>query len=269
MLKLIAIDLDGTLLDDNKKLQNDNIRALEELHNRGVEIVIATGRSYSSAIPYVKQIKEGIIEFLICNNGTSVYNLIKDEVLVDDCLNSSQVKEILDLADKLENMKIHFLGRDIIYVYSNPVGKYVIEDAYISFLDIKFMSKEELIKSHITKALITTDKEYIKEVFSSIPKEYFEKYNIVNSAENLIEILNKNADKGHALKAIMDDLNIDKKEVIAIGDQGNDIGMFEVAGKSYAMEASSDFIKSKATHIGPSNNNNGVSKIISEIMEEL
>lgn len=269
MLKLISIDLDGTLLDDNKKLQEENIKALEKLHDRGVEIVIATGRSYASAIPYVKQIKEGIIEFLICNNGTSVYNLFNDEILVDDSLDSAQVKEVFDLEEKLENSKIHFLGGDIIYVYHNPIGKYAIEDAYISFLDIKFMTKEELLESHITKALITADEKYIEEVYSSIPKEYFEKYNIVKSTENLIEILHKNADKGHALKALMDKLNIDKDEVIALGDQGNDIGMFGVAGKSYAMEASSDFIKSKATNVGPSNNNSGVAKIISEIIEEM
>lgn len=269
MVKLIAIDLDGTLLDDNKKLQDENIKALEELHNRGVEIIIATGRSYLSALPYVKQIKDGVIEFLICNNGTTVYNLIKDEQLVDDFLNASQVKEVLDLDDKIDNMKIHFLGGDIIYVYNNPIGKYAIEDAHMSFLDIKFMTKEELVESYITKALITADKEHIEEVFSSIPKNYFEKYNIVNSTENLIEILNKNADKGHALKSIMDDLNINKEEVIAIGDQGNDIGMFAAAGKSYAMGSSSDYIKSKATNIGPSNNDSGVSKIIYEIIKDL
>ncbi|MDO4604571.1 MAG: HAD family hydrolase [Helcococcus sp.] len=267
MIKLIAVDMDGTLLDKNKDLHKKNIEALEKLHEKGVEIVIATGRSYLAAIPYIKQIREGVIEFLICSNGASVFNLITGEKLVDDTLNKSQIEEIIDLTEMLNYANIHFVGDDMIYTYHNPIGKYIIMDGYLSFLEIKLLSKKEIINSKISKALLTAEKDKIEEIISKIPKKYFEKYNIVTSSDNYIEILNKNIDKGHALETIKKKLKINKNSIVAIGDQQNDVGMFNLAGTSYAMKEASDSIKSMVTNIGPSNNNAGVSIIINELID--
>lgn len=267
MLKLIAIDLDGTLLDDDKKLSQKNIRSLERLHDKGVEIVIATGRSYEATMPYINMIKDNVVEFLICNNGATVYNLFTKTILVDDILSKNQIQEIMKLVEELNDIDVHFVGDDKIYTYKNPIGKYIIEDAYISFLNIYFKTKEEIQNSRISKVLITAEEKYISLILSRIPNIYFEKYNIVVSAENYIEILNKNIDKGHALKSLINSLNIESKNVIAIGDQQNDVGMFNIVGVSYAMLEASESIKKQATYIGPSNSDSGIAKIISDIVK--
>lgn len=268
MLKLIAIDMDGTLLDDNKNLSEDNINSLEMLFDRGVEIVIATGRSYEASKPYIDKFKNGVVEYLICNNGATVYNLITKQILVDDFLTENQIREIIDLEETLDEFDIHFVGDDKIYTYKNPIGKYTIEDAYISFLKIYFQTKDMIINNkRITKALITAEENEIERIISNILENYFQKYNIVVSSDNYIEILNKNIDKGHALRRVVESMNLNKEEVVAIGDQQNDIGMFKIAGTSYAMLDASKKIKAQADYVGPSNNESGVAKIISKLIE--
>lgn len=267
MSKLIAIDMDGTLLDDNKILSEKNIEALEKAHNQGFEIVVATGRSYTAAMPFIKQIKQGIVEYLICSNGAIIYNLNKKEIVFNDILSKEQIVELLELNDYLGDTYIHFVNEDTIHAHQNPIGKYVIMDGYLSFLPIKLDSREELSSvKNLNKALITVDEDFIDSTLARIPQEYFKKYNIVKSSENYIEVINQGVDKGHALEKLINKLNIDKSNIVAIGDQQNDLGMFELAGLSYAMSGASDFIKSKATKIGPSNNDSGIAKILGEIL---
>lgn len=269
MLKLIAIDMDGTLLDDNKKMSSENIKALEKLHNDGVEIVIATGRNYVAAKPYIDQINYGVVEFLICNNGATIYNLKNNEILFNNTLSKEQINEIIKLDDYLNDIDFHYVGDDTIYTYKNPIGKYIIMDAYLSFTEINLVSKKELINNkNLNKALMTGDKNNLPKIISRIPKQYFNNYNIVMTSDNYIEILNKDIDKGTALRELMKKLNITKDKVVTIGDQQNDIGMFVASGISYCMKEAPEIVKNKSDFIGPSNNNSGVAKIIYELYEK-
>jgi Cof subfamily protein (haloacid dehalogenase superfamily) len=106
----------------------------------------------------------------------------------------------------------------------------------------------------------------LEEIYPLIPKELFEKYTVVFSAKFFLEFLNKETNKGKALKALCEYLKIDPSEVMAIGDEENDLSMLEYAGHKIAMDNANKKLKDIATYITSSNNDEGVGKAVEKLV---
>jgi hypothetical protein len=115
---------------------------------------------------------------------------------------------------------------------------------------------------NIIKIMIIDEPEILDEAIPKLPKEAYEKYNIVKSTPHFLEIINKNGNKGEGLRALAKHLNISKEEIIAVGDAGNDLEMIEYAGLGVAMENATEDVKKAANYQTTSNNDDGIAKVV-------
>ena len=289
MYKLIAIDLDGTLLDSYGQISEKNKNTIKKAINQGVEVVLTSGRSIMSVKNLADEINAN--NYIICGNGAMIYDLKKGEIIYGNLLNKNKVLQLIQICDensiyysvytkntiitknlnynvlfyhqehanKPDNKQTHIqIVQDIYnYILNSPEEEYiklvVCDDNNIIFNSIIKILKgvkgvDVLDVGHMSRKIIKSG----TEEFSI---EYF-----------YTEINNKNVDKWTALSYLIEKLGIKKEEVITIGDNVNDKIMIENAGLGVAMENSAPDIKQIADVVTSTNNENGVAKIIEEVM---
>jgi len=237
---VLCSDLDGTLLNEKNQISEENLKAIEYFRNNGGKFMIATGRVPEAVRPVIGDIT---IDFpCICHNGCSVYDLEEEKYIEMTPLDEDAVdaaKKIIEISPKsgVEVMTYkgiyvtksnHATDRHLKYEKINFFEADGMENAPKPWLKILFAQEEEdteLIKREIAKTV------------------YWDKYNFAKTYKYYYEIFNKNASKGTALEKICKTYGIDLKNVIAIGDNENDISMLSVAGTGVAVENASEHVK--------------------------
>nr|WP_315362387.1 HAD family hydrolase [Cytobacillus firmus] len=285
MIKCIASDMDGTLLTATQKITPENLEAIKAAQEKGVEVVIATGRSYFEASFVLDE--AGISCPIICANGA--------EVRASDgkVVSSSPLDK--DLAKKAA----YILVQNNVYfeVYTNQ-GTYTIdEDRGVSIIvDIFLSGNPEADIDEVTKAaeerftkgfvhkvnsydeLFNSDEHQIYKLlaFSFEPdflvsaKEELLKLEgmaVSSSGDENLELTSVNAQKGIALEAFVKEKGISLLETMAIGDNYNDLSMFKRAGRSVAMGNADDIIKAQCDVVTSANEESGVAKAIWEVLK--
>lgn len=264
--KLIAIDMDGTLLNTQDKISERNKKALLKAMNNGIHVVIATGRIYKSALYYYKDL--GLNSPIIACNG-AVISSSNGEIIFEKLIDSSSLKELIQLAEE-NDMYYHFYDKDKFYYkttkeeFSNYYRYY--EENYIK-QDIElvsFKSPWDIVDPNSSKyykaVFIDDDIDRLLDFRSKLKD--IKGISVSKSWHNNIEVMNKEVSKGNAVKFLMDALNIDSSQVIAIGDNENDVSMFKVAGLSIAMANGDEIAKKQAHVITASNDEDGVAQAI-------
>ena len=267
--KLICLDMDGTLYDDNHIIPIENINTLKKAHKNGIQIAIATGRLYNFANLYEKEL--GFPITIIGSNGG--YTKYKDEVLIHNTVSEEDLLFMYEVFEKYDlstffNTKNSLISKkdlniDNAYIKGN---KKLSKDKKIKINKTKNL-KETLLnhKNEIIKS-ITIEKNNPKELLL-IEKEFANSKNLqaVYSSPYNLEIYNKTVSKANGIKAIIDKLGIKREEVIAIGDGDNDLPMIKYAGVGVAMDNATLKVKEFSDIITDTNNNHGVSKIIEKL----
>jgi Cof subfamily protein (haloacid dehalogenase superfamily) len=263
MYKLIAIDLDGTLLDDHKRIPEDNLVVIRELIDRGYEIVIATGRRYWEAKELIKDIDRNIV--ILANNGNIVREYENDRLIIKKYLNMEDFRKLireskkrnlhpLIMVDDYEN------GIDIIVESGNATDFHKI---YISRAKDRYKEVEDYLTmedANILSVAFAGKKEDMKGLYEYINERYPNIYKAhlmenMNLVEALLEIMNPLGDKWLSLLEYAKEKGIDKTEIIAIGDDNNDIEMIKNSGCGIAMKNGSKYVKEVADIISEKDNN--------------
>lgn len=269
--KMLVMDMDGTLLSDEKNISGKNREALEEAYKRGVKIVISTGRIFTSAVVYRDMI--GLDIPIIASNGAYIREK-NDEVIYTKPLGVSNAMEIIK---KVKEYKLygHLFSWDTIFteklVYASfnytKWNKGLPEDKRVKIHMIKDMEWEDIIGSNkdtVLKAVIADENlELLNSLRCELSKLDVE---IARSYYNNIEIMNKGVSKGNAVDVLAQYYNISKDEVICIGDSENDISMLAYAGLGIAMENGTEDVKKAAKFITLSNQDDGVAYAIDKFL---
>lgn len=266
MIKLCTIDLDGTLFDKDKNISIENIEAIKKAKENGCKIVICTGRPMNGIKPVITKLNLLSDEdYVVCYNGSKIINVGTNEVIFSKLIDGKTIKEIYYEAKKL-NLYYHAFrdNEELLTFEHNP---YTDVEARINnicdhLIDFETIKDDELF----LKCMIVDEKEKLDNAMTTIPKELYDKYSIVRSAGIFLEFLNKETNKGLALKALAKHLNIDMSETMAIGDAGNDLDMIRFAGIGVAMENGYDYVKEAADYITASNEENGVAKALNKFV---
>lgn len=258
-MKLFATDMDGTFLDDQKQIPIKNLHLLEQLKKKDYKIAVCTGRPLDGIFMYFLN-SDGLVDYYVANNGSVIFDVKKEKIISEKSISMSDIKLLLDFSNKME-LDIHFITRDHIVNYKKKVGIYMALDAYLVNMEIHFKDFDSYSNEVILKALITGEEEIIAKIETEIPKELQMVFNFTLSAKNNIDVTYNDTSKGNAIKLIQELNGIMKNDTVAIGDQKNDISMFESSGLSIAMENSHEDVKSRADIIGP-NNNNGLYNLL-------
>lgn len=272
MNKIIAIDLDGTLLDNRLNISDENIKYLELAKKKGFEIVICTGRPYNGMVRFLKQINRSIeiVKYLVLLNGASIYNLDNKEYIMQNYLDSCVVKKALELATKFRNKNINLVGMNnhqFITIKSKNISKELIEDARKNNMEITYVENNEFEnKKDINKIFFIGDYISLNEVQEELNNIFSDKVYSVRSSGLIYEVLPLGINKGSGLETLIDHFKVDCN-IISIGDELNDLPMFEISNIKIAMGNSNEIVKQKADFITYSNDDSGVSKAVEWILD--
>lgn len=229
-MKLIISDLDGTLLNNESKVTEKSKETLKKIKAQGFEVAIATGRSFHSA----NLIREfiGIDMYLICNNGANIYN--KDgSILKRHFIPINLSKKIIDI---LHKEKISYKAFNGIDVYLPTFGE--VYDEIRKEHNLFFIENSDTVPE-LEKVLIIEDNEKRLFEIRDLMIKYFEnELEIVISSEDCLDLNMKDCSKKLGVETIAQALDIDKKDIMAFGDSGNDYKMLQFVGYPVAMKDS-------------------------------
>lgn len=263
-IKLVAVDIDGTLITDDRQVTPEVFSAIQDAKSQGVKVVIATGRPIAG----VKQLLQDLNlnepgDFVITFNGGLVQDTATEKEIISETMSYNDYMDIELLSRKL-GVHMHAITKDGIYTANRNIGKYTVHEATLVGMPIFYRTPEEMADKAIVKMMFIDEPEILDAAIKQLPKAFYEKYNVVKSAPFYLEILNKTVSKGEAIKHLADTLNLTIEETMAIGDEENDRAMLEVVGTPVVMENGNPEIKKLAKHITKSNNDSGVAHAIRE-----
>lgn len=269
MIKIIFTDVDGTLLDSWGNVSQDNIDACLAVQKQNIPVVINTGRYGKNAIKVAKMIKADQYHgYAIGNDGAEIWSFKDDKWIYLSQLNLETINHLSTwLLSYDSKILLNFSSLNSMYVnrlYSKW-GKWL---EHLDFSIIKIDSFSE-IKEEISKILIILehawDTQKIKKFISEFETEFSE-LEIIQYHTNVFSIGKKGINKGTAIKWLCDHLNINTSSAIAIGDNFNDLPMFEVAGHPVVMDNAHEAVKSYAEWIAPNNDKHGVQHTINQFI---
>lgn len=274
-IKLICIDMDGTLLNSNHEISERNKEALRQAKKLGVNIAITTGRLFGSARYYSNLI--GIENTpVIASNGAYIKTNYEDIPILENSIPKEIAIEIYKIIKK-HNLKINFNSWDTLmredevpddHAYT-IMNKQLPEDKKVKFIiNSNFISAIENFDGKILKGIVIerenldnlwAAKDELKEIFG-------DKLHVVSSGTDNIEIMIGTTSKGNAVAHLADILNVNAEEVMCIGDSENDISMLKFAGIGVAMGNGLQMVKDIADYITDTNDNDGVSKAVEKFV---
>ncbi|HEL0027653.1 haloacid dehalogenase [Streptococcus equi subsp. zooepidemicus Sz105] len=267
MIQLIAIDLDGTLLDSKKHIPKENIKAIQAAAREGIKVVLCTGRPQSGTRPYFEQLglsdKE---EYLILNNGCSTYRSPSWELLHYQSLTFSAIEHLYQLSQPFSDIYLTLTGERDYLVIDSKVPDMVQADGDLVFTKVKATNLSQLSNSSqiIFQAMYMGEKAALDTFEALVREKLSASFSVVRSQETILEVMPECVTKASALKELTADLRLRPDQVMAIGDAANDLEMLAYAGLGVAMGNADEAIKKVADKVSLSNDQAGVAHAINQ-----
>jgi Cof subfamily protein (haloacid dehalogenase superfamily) len=263
--KMIVLDLDDTLLRDNHTISDRTKGALMEAQEKGVKVVLASGRPTFGMLPIADELALAQYgSFILSFNGGKIINYKSKEEMFSSTLSLPQVQKLYELSQR-EGVDIHtYVGDEIIAENENP---YTTIESQLTKLPIKLVSDfVEGVKEEVVKVLMVGAPDKMKAVEAKLQVELADEFSVMRSKPYFLEFTEKGVTKGTSLNQLIQKLGIKREEVIAMGDSYNDQAMIEFAGLGVAMGNAPDDIKAIADHVTDTNMNDGVAKVVEEFV---
>lgn len=288
MYKLAAIDLDGTMLNQYGIVTQRTKQAIERAQQRGIEVIIASGRPMDSIKAIAEEIKSE--KYFISGNGAIIYDIQNDEIIYENTLKKQKTLDIIKIC---EENSIYYN----IYTEKEIIAKNL--QCNVLYYHKENLNKEEKNKTHINIVeniydyIVDRDEKVVKiticdnnqVIFNSIMRklkeiEEIEVLEVSHMSRKIIkqgsvevpieyfytEISAQNVDKWNAIEFLKEKMQIKTEEIVAIGDNVNDKKMIENAGLGIAMGESTPVIKEVANQITGSNNEDGVAQALDDLL---
>ncbi len=257
--KLVAIDLDGTLLDDHKKISKENIAAIQRLQDLGVVVVLASGRAFQGIKKYQPQL--GVRGLAISYNGAMVADIQTGEIFSQDLMEKADARQIVTRGLAWETTMCLWSQHQL---YTNVYNERVEE--YVSFSNVPAIvlnspsEFERVIDQGLSKIFWYDDPDRIQDFEDSLLKDIanYSQTTICKSGTHFLEFFHQDTSKGLALAQIGKLLNIPAEAMIAFGDAANDLSMLTFAGLGVAMGNASPEVREAADFVTLTNEESGV-----------
>ncbi len=285
MYKLVAIDLDGTMLNSYGVVTEHTKNVIKKVEEQGVEVIIASGRPIDSIKTIAKEIESK--NYFIAGNGAIVYDMKKDEIIYEKTMSKEKVLEIIKICEENsisynvyteQEILATSLKYNVLYYHKENLKKEESKKTKINIVNDMYEYIKNKQDARFLKITICDES---KAVFNSIIRKLkeireIEVLEVAHMARKTIkqgteeypisyyytEISTENVDKWNAIEFLIQKLNIEKEEVMAIGDNANDKMMIENAGLGIAMKQSTPSVIEIANEITDDNNEDGVAKIL-------
>ncbi|MBW4829065.1 MAG: HAD family hydrolase [Clostridiaceae bacterium] len=264
MFKLVAIDIDGTLIDDDFEVSKRTINKIRALRNKGINITLATGRTYSSAKQYADLLN--IDDPIICYNGALIKDNSNGNIIYDARLPLDISKRIIEFGEK-EKLNIKVYTDDILYVEEDDERtREICRNHKIGYEVIGRLS--ENIGKGAQMIILIEDEERIGEIRKKIDSINIKNISYTMSTPRSLEFGAPGVNKGNALKVLAEKYGIESKEILTIGNSLNDLGMFKYADTGIAMKNSDRILLEEWDKISKyDNNEEGVFHILDKYFD--
>lgn len=292
MYKLIAVDLDGTLLNSYGEITEYSKKVIKKIIESGSKFIIASGRPIDSIKRFAKEIESN--EYFIAGNGAIIYDLKKDEIIYEKFISKQKVMEIIKICEENsisyniytdETILSTSLKYNVLYYYKENLKKEDDKKTNIHIVDDMFkyiqnMKNEKFLKITIcdeSKIIFNSILNKIKKIggIEILEVSHMSRKIITQGTEEIpieyyyTEISLSNVDKWSAIQYLAEKLNIQENEIIAIGDNMNDKKMIENAGVGIVMKGSTPAVVEVANEVAPGNNEDGVAKILQKYYKNI
>ncbi|GAA5647390.1 Cof-type HAD-IIB family hydrolase [Vibrio proteolyticus] len=266
MFKLIALDMDGTLLNSQKAISPRTKDAIAKARAAGVKVVLASGRPLEGMQDKLDELGiSGDNEFVLFYNGSMVKELGSGAIIHQKIIDGRAAKQVAKLAQEL-GLNTHAFSQ-IHGLITPKTSEYTQVEASINGLPVTEIDFDTLEDDHpIVKAMIVAAPDKLTAAIKTLPQELHQDFTIVQSAPFFLEFLNTGSNKGVGIQAIAEHLGIRSEEVICMGDAENDHHMLRYAGLGVAMANAMEETKAIADYITLSNDDDGVAYVIEKFV---
>lgn len=262
MIKLVALDLDHTLLGEDSTISARNKEAVARALELGIKVMICTGRMFRSSLPFAKELK--LTGPLICYNGGLVKEIESGRELFHQPLDLDLAAEILALAKK-EGIHANLYYQDQLYYERwTEEAEYYTTQAKVPGKAVGDLLA--FLPGAPTKILFVMEPAKVQQLWESLREHYAGKLNVTVSESRYLEFLPLQVNKGRALSSVMKQLQLKAQEVMAVGDSYNDLELIQTAGLGIAMGNAPDLVKKAAAYVTHSNLEDGVAEAINKFI---
>ncbi|SFL23579.1 hypothetical protein SAMN03159341_104174 [Paenibacillus sp. 1_12] len=256
--RMVVTDIDGTLVDLEQMISRRNKDTIHAFQRQGGIVTLATGRMEDAVRHYAKELD--IRHPVILYNGGKIVDLITGECFFEALLDEQVVRKAVQLLQDTPLDMIFYSEKKLWVKKITPVISTYMNKDRVQCLE--WETPEYLIKGNVNKILIIRENQDFTSVLDVfLPVKGIE-CELVQSESTYLEILPKAVSKGHALKLLVERIGIDMKDVIAIGDNLNDLEMIREAGLGVAVDNAHPKLKDEAQYISHSHLNHAVAEVI-------
>lgn len=263
MIRLIATDLDGTLLNNQSELTERTVRAVSSVMQTGAKFVLASGRMYEATRPYAEILQPNAP--IVVFNGAMACEWQTAKPLFSRTISPETARAVCRMAENRNIFIQCFPERGFFYEKRQPE----VCDEYEGRIRIRGQETAQPLSSWIElptmKLLALGENAALLELQQEI-LQAFPALSIMLSHPTYMEIVAGGVEKGSALKAVAERFGIAREEIAAFGDAGNDVAMLEYAEYGYVMENADPTLRLNANHIAPANSLDGVAKVLETLL---
>lgn len=268
MIKLLALDMDGTLLNSKKEIPEENIAAIHKAIETGVKLVLCTGRPPFGVKPYFERL--GLAqenEYVIVDNGCAIHQTSDWTVIDWVALNTEDIHYLYNLT-KNRPIQLTLFDEEHYFVVGEAPSPIVVRDTGYVFTTPTVISIEEATSGKFTmfQAMFLGEKEVVDSFEADFSTEICRRFSGVRSQDVIYEVMPAGVTKAFALEKLAKKLGIPSEDIMALGDANNDLEMLKFSGLGIAMGNASDYVKSLADYVTDSNDKNGVAKTIEKYL---
>ena len=260
IIKLIATDMDGTLLNDKGKIDEKIFGMIQDLNKKDIKFAVASGRFYSQLSVNFKKVNTDMI--FIAHNGALIKHNKKGKTLYSNNIAKEEIEHVINLNPQLGE-EVFLAGENEAFVV-NP-SKVILNELTGVDVPVVILDSFNQLKSSIYKITYYMAEGVKADIVEYLNEKLDDKLELVVSGYKFIDIMNKGISKGSAIKILQEKFQINQKNTMVFGDYYNDVAMFKAAHYSYAMENAPEDVKKHANFIAESNNNHGVYNVIASI----
>ena len=263
MIKLVAIDLDGTLLNGKKEISPKNKAAIAKAKAQGVKVVICTGRPLSAIHTFLSELNlEEAGDYSVTFNGGLVQRNDTGEIIEKNNLRFEDLKTLIQLAQALD-LPLDVLSEEKVYHLPTSATNQSLYATMNPLLTHFSVGLDELDPERIyNKAVIGFDQVFLDQQIKKIPEDIREQFEVIKSRDMLLEFMPQGVTKAYGLSLLARDLGLEPANVMGIGDEENDLSMIAYAGIGVAMANATAEVKAAADVETASNEEDGVALAI-------
>ena len=267
MIKLIALDTDGTLLNSKNKILPSTKAAIKKALDQGIKVVLCSGRPIAGLAHFMKELGiEGSDQYAVTLNGAITRNA-DGKIMTQELVNNELYRKLTKFA-KEQKVPFNIVDPDSrIITADRDVDYFELLQAWENTAPMFIRIPDEMPNDfQISKGCFVGDKDLLDQVEPVLRAKFGHELYIVRADDHFLECLHPNVNKGSVLKELGEKIGISTDEMIAFGDERNDISMFDVVGTAVAMGNGSKEAKDHADFVTASNDDDGIAKALNKFV---